>query len=70
MKAPLTIEEQALRYEKISSQQRLRTQTWIAKNQERYKANIKSYYELNKDRLNARSKELRRIKKELAAAIL
>jgi hypothetical protein len=37
---------------------------WVEKNEDRYRANLKLYYVNNKERLNARKKELRREQKE------
>jgi hypothetical protein len=60
----LTPEEVLVKYAEIQSKRRISSLEWVEKNEDRYRANLKLYYVNNKERLNARKKELRREQKD------
>jgi hypothetical protein len=60
----LTPEEILAKYANIQAKRRASSLEWVEKNEDRYRANLKLYYVNNKERLNARKKELRREQKE------
>ena len=62
----MTPEETVVKYAEIQEKRRAYSLEWVEKNDDRYRANLRLYYINNKERLNARKKELRR---EKAAAL-
>jgi hypothetical protein len=56
----LTPEEILVKFAEIQAKRRVSSLEWVEKNEDRYRANLKLYYVNNKERLNARKKELRR----------
>ena len=62
----MTPEEILAKYAEIQEKRRAYSLEWVEKNDDRYRANLRLYYINNKERLNARKKELRR---EKAAAL-
>jgi hypothetical protein len=60
----ITPEEIFVKYAEIQAKRRVFSLEWVEKNEDRYRANLKLYYVNNKERLNARKKELRREQKE------
>ena len=60
----MTPEEILAKYAEIQEKRRAYSLEWVEKNPDKYKANLKLYYVNNKERLNARKKELRREKAE------
>jgi hypothetical protein len=66
----LTPEEILTKYAEIQAKRRVSSLEWVEKNEDRYRANLKLYYVNNKERLNARKKELRREQKEARVSAL
>lgn len=66
----LTAEETVAKYTEMREKQRTASLEWVLKNEDRYRANLKLYYVNNKERLNARKKELRREQKEAKILIV
>jgi hypothetical protein len=66
----LSPEEILAKYEEIRVKRRVSSLEWVEKNEDRYRANLKLYYVNNKERLNARKKELRREQKEARVSAL
>lgn len=66
----LTSEETIAKYAEIREKRRIASLGWIEKNEDRYRANLKLYYVNNKERLNARKKELRREQKEARVSVM
>ena len=62
----MTPEEILVKYAEIQAKRRVASLEWVNQNEDRYRANLRLYYVNNKERLNARKKELRR---EKAAAL-
>ena len=62
----MTPDEILVKYAEIQEKRRAYSLEWVEKNDDRYRANLRLYYVNNKERLNARKKELRR---EKAAAL-
>ena len=61
----LTPEETVAKYAEIQEKRRVSCLNWTEKNDDRYRANLRLYYQNNKERLNARKTELRREKSEM-----
>jgi hypothetical protein len=66
----LTPEEILAKFAEIQAKRRVSSLEWVEKNEDRYRANLKLYYVNNKERLNARKKELRREQKEARVSAL
>ena len=60
----MTPDEILVKYAEIQEKRRAYSLEWVSKNDDRYRANLRLYYINNKERLNARKKELRREKAE------
>ena len=60
----MTPEETVAKYAEIQAKRRIASLEWATLNEGRYRANLRLYYINNKERLNARKKELRREKAE------
>ena len=60
----MTPEEILVKYAEIQAKRRVASLEWVNQNEDRYRANLRLYYVNNKERLNARKKELRREKAE------
>ena len=66
----MTPDEILAKYAEIQEKRRAYSLEWIEKNEDRYRANLKLYYINNKERLNARKKELRREKAEAKSLVV
>ena len=60
----MSTEETLAKYADIQAKRRISSLEWVSLNEDRYRANLRLYYQNNKERLNARKKELRRDKAE------
>ena len=60
----MTSDEILAKYAEIQEKRRAYSLEWVQQNDARYRANLRLYYVNNKERLNARKKELRREKAE------
>ena len=66
----MSTEETLAKYAEIQTKRRVSSLAWISLNDDRYRANLRLYYQNNKERLNARKKELRREKAEAKALVV
>ena len=66
----MSTEETLAKYADIQAKRRISSLAWISLNDDRYRANLRLYYQNNKERLNARKKELRREKAEAKALVV
>ena len=66
----MSTEETLAKYAEIQGKRRISSLAWISLNDDRYRANLRLYYQNNKERLNARKKELRREKAEAKALVV
>ena len=66
----MTPEEILAKYAEIQAKRRISSLGWVEKNTDKYKANLRLYYVNNKERLNARKKELRREKAEAKSLVV
>ena len=66
---PMTIEEQAAKYVLQKERMRQTNKLWRLKHKDDIIVKVKNYYQLNKERLNKRSIELVRLKKNAKLAV-
>ena len=66
----MSTEETLAKYAEIQGKRRISSLAWISLNDDRYRANLRLYYQNNKERLNARKKELRREKAEAKSLVV
>ena len=66
---PMTIEEQAAKYVLQKERMRQTNKLWRLKHKDDIIVKVENYYQLNKERLNKRSIELVRLKKNAKLAV-